>query len=297
MLEVEKMASVFKRILLAYDGSPAAEAGLSFVRQLARACGSDVTVVHVNEPGGSRADESSVEGPRSGPAATAWLADLCRDGFPPGSPATPEVVDARSPAAAIGDLAGRREADLIVVGRSGRHSLGRFLLGSTAERVVRHATGSVAVFPPDEPSVASPARVLVGHDGSDDSMKAVRAAAALAAALSAGLLVTHVVSYRLPFAGKPPESARRLMREQGERLLRDAGAGLSAPLESIQTELRSGDPRAGLLEAASEHRPLLLVVGARGAGGIASQMLGSTTDEMVRSAASPVLVVKNGAAR
>jgi nucleotide-binding universal stress UspA family protein len=292
------MESVFKRTLLAYDGSPAAAAGLSFVRLLARTCGSEVTVAHIHEPGRDPSEESIVDRPPADPTATStWLADLCGEGFAPGPSATPVVVDAGSPAAAIAELAERREVDLIVVGRSGRHSLGRFLLGSTAERLVRNATGSVAVFPPREVSVASPARVLVGHDGSDRSMEAVRTAAALAGALSAGLLVIHVVDYRVPFAGTPPQSARELIREHGETLLREAADRLSAPLESIETELRSGDPRAALLEAASEHRPLFLVVGARGAGGFAGQVLGSTTDEVVRSAESPVLVVKGGGAR
>lgn len=291
------MESVFKRILLAYDGSHAAQAGLSFVRQLARSCDSEVTVARVEEPsGGSDARSSAEYSPAEPAEASASLANLCREGFAPGSPATPVVVEGGSPAVAITELAECRDVDLVVVGRSGCHSLGRFLLGSTAERVVRHARGSVAVFPPHEVPVASPSRVLVGHDGSDDSMTAVRAAAAIAGALSAGLLVAHVINYRVPFADTPPESARSLMRERGEKLLREACDGLSAPLESIETELLSGDPRVALLEAASERRPLLLVVGARGAGGFPGLMLGSTTDEAVRSAESPVLVVKDGGA-
>lgn len=51
------------------------------------------------------------------------------------------------------------------------------------------------------------------------------------------------------------------------------------------------------LEAASEHRPRFLVVGARGAGGFSGQILGSATAEAVRWAKSPVLVVKWGVGR
>ena len=183
--------------------------------------------------------------------------------------------------------------DLIVVGRSGRHSLGRFLLGSAAERIGRHAPCSVAVFPPEETAAASPPRVLAGYDGSDRSKEAVRIASTLAAALSAGLLVVYVLNYRVPFAGTPPESARELMREHAAALLQQGCSGLSAPLESVQSELRSGDPRAGLVAAAKEHRPLFLVVGDRGAGGFPGLILGSTTDEAVRSAECAVLVVKD----
>jgi nucleotide-binding universal stress UspA family protein len=70
--------------------------------------------------------------------------------------------------------------------------------------------------------------------------------------------------------------------------------GGSAPLDFVDSELCSGDPRAALLEAAAKHRPLLLVLGDRGAGGFPGLRLGSTTDEVVRSGAAPVLVVRDG---
>lgn len=284
---------MFERVLVAYDGSPAAEAGLSFARRLSRACGSKVTVAHVVEPD-RRAEEAS--GPPAGPdAARTWLEGVCSEGADPRSPAlTPVVLEEGKPAAAIIELAERGGADLIVVGKSGRHSLGRFLLGSAAERIVRHSPCSVAVFPPKGAEVASPPRVLAGYDGSDRSKEAVRRASTLAAALSVGLLVVHVLDYRVPFASSPPESARELMRERAAALLREGCSDLSAPLESVQSELRSGDPRAGLVEAAREHRPLLLVVGSRGLGGFPGLILGSTADEAVRAAECPVLVVKDG---
>jgi nucleotide-binding universal stress UspA family protein len=48
-----------------------------------------------------------------------------------------------------GAIAGRTESgsfDLVVVGSRGRHGLGRFLLGSTSQKVVRHAATSVLVL-------------------------------------------------------------------------------------------------------------------------------------------------------
>lgn len=284
---------MFERVLVAYDGSPAALSGLNFARRLSGACGSEVTVAFAVEPG-SRADEAS--GPPAGPdAARTWLEGVCSEGADPQTPGlTPIVVQDGRPAASMVELAERDRVDLIIVGRSGRHSIGRFLLGSTAERIVRHGPCSVAVFPPNEAAVASPPRVLAGYDGSDRSKEAVSRASALAAALAVGLLIIHVVDYRVPLAGSPPESVRELIRERGAELLREGCAGLSAPLESVQSELRSGDPRSGLVEAARDHRPLLLVVGSRGLGGFPSLFLGGTADEAIRAAECPVLVVKNG---
>lgn len=56
-----------------------------------------------------------------------------------------EEVSSERPAKAICEAARRVEASLVVVGSHGRHGVGRILLGSTAERVVRHAPCSVLV--------------------------------------------------------------------------------------------------------------------------------------------------------
>lgn len=53
-----------------------------------------------------------------------------------------------APAFEIVDLANRLDADLIVVGTHGRHGLGRALLGSVAENVVRRAGCPVIVTRP-----------------------------------------------------------------------------------------------------------------------------------------------------
>lgn len=82
------------------------------------------------------------------------------------------------------------------------------------------------------------------------------------------------------------------MRERCEARLQALSSSLADPPESVQTELRTGDPRAGLLKAVREHRPRLLILGAKGAGGFPELVLGGTASELVRSAECPVLVVR-----
>jgi nucleotide-binding universal stress UspA family protein len=52
------------------------------------------------------------------------------------------------PLVAITELAANLEAELIVVGTHGRHGIARWLLGSVAEGVVRHALCAVLLVPP-----------------------------------------------------------------------------------------------------------------------------------------------------
>ena len=54
-------------------------------------------------------------------------------------------VDDRAPAGAICDYAHELGAVLIVVGSHGRGGMARWLIGSVAERVVRHAQANVYV--------------------------------------------------------------------------------------------------------------------------------------------------------
>jgi nucleotide-binding universal stress UspA family protein len=55
------------------------------------------------------------------------------------------VEKAGNPAATIIETAESGGYDLVVVGVRGRHAIARFLFGSTADRVARHATTPVLV--------------------------------------------------------------------------------------------------------------------------------------------------------
>jgi nucleotide-binding universal stress UspA family protein len=284
---------MFDRVLSAYDGSPASRAGLEFSLELAREFGSRVSVAHVIEPGRTTSEQGvGDQAPLDPGAARDWLSDLCeRSSLPGFPPLTPVTLEGGRPARALLELAGRERLDLIVAGKTGGHGVAGFLFGSVAERIVRGAPCSVAVVPA-ESSAATPPCVLAGYDGSERSAEALRVASVLAASFPAGLRVVHAVDYRVPFMGHPPESARKLIREQGERVLKEGRAVISAPLDSLETELREGDPRSALLEAARSHRPRFLVLGHRGAGGFPGLGLGSAAEAIVRMADCPVLVVK-----
>jgi nucleotide-binding universal stress UspA family protein len=57
------------------------------------------------------------------------------------------VIDSRDPAAAIADTAEARDVDMIVMCTHGRSGAARWLLGSTADRVVRSANVPVHLIP------------------------------------------------------------------------------------------------------------------------------------------------------
>ncbi len=142
------------------------------------------------------------------------------------------------------------------------------------------------------------ARIVVGVDGSDESLAALRWALREAALRGASLLVLHAWAY--PAAVGFPTMRLvdpGVMKESSEALLADAvrnataGAPSTVAIDPVVTE---GAAARALVDA-SEGADLL-VVGARGHGGFLGLVLGSVATQVVHHATCPVVVVPSAAA-
>jgi nucleotide-binding universal stress UspA family protein len=135
--------------------------------------------------------------------------------------------------------------------------------------------------------------IVVGADGSAPSEHAVAWAADEAARYKRGLKIVHAIEkwpFDIPLTLAPGE-AGSLSRRGGEVL---AGAERVAharrPEVPVSVELASGRTVQVLAEQSRES--FELVVGHRGLGGFAGLLLGSVGLGVVRSAASPVVLVR-----
>ena len=141
---------MFKRILVALDGSPASNAGLKAAVQLATDQRATLLGLHVIDDAavalnfeGSYFPSSYVEtfyaSLRETARKTLAKADALARGA--GVEMTPLLVEARGAtvAHAIVQQARKAKADVIVLGTHGRRGLQRMLMGSDAEAVVREA--------------------------------------------------------------------------------------------------------------------------------------------------------------
>jgi nucleotide-binding universal stress UspA family protein len=136
---------MFHRILVAFDGSPQSEAAFGLALDLAQKLEAEllvVSVVRLAEPG-TRVELEAVveEGERHFAEEHRRLGSLARER---GVSFTAEV-DVGHPAEHVmraGEAAG---ADLIVVGRRGRNTFERLILGSVSERILRFAHCPVLV--------------------------------------------------------------------------------------------------------------------------------------------------------
>lgn len=143
-------------------------------------------------------------------------------------------------------------------------------------------------------------RILVGVDGSTHAEHALRHAATLAKALGAELRIVHVVDMgMLPLAPELALDVERIAgarRAEGEKLLAAAleqarAAGVTAEARLVETGMPAQQVAAALVGEAASWPADVVVLGARGRGGLERLLLGSVADGVARRSAAPVLLV------
>ncbi len=137
--------------------------------------------------------------------------------------------------------------------------------------------------------------VVVGVDGSAESVEALRWAASYAAATSA--TITAVISWHYPAAGlvpagqAPPDvsaEVRANMQTALDKALTDV-FGTATPA-GVTAKVSYGHPAMVLVDESKDAD--LLVVGRRGHGAFTGMMLGSVSIHCVTNAVCPVVVVR-----
>ena len=208
------------------------------------------------------------------------------------------AVDGNSPAARIVEVAGRIEADLIVLGTHGRSGFERLLLGSVTEKVVRTSKVPVVTVPP--PSVSTSTlpfrRVLCGIDFSAPSMTGLRFALSLAKESNSTLTLLHVLEFgpeSEAFSTQPFDMAtyRDAVRVDATRRLADLVTEDVRTWCAPETRLLSGKPYEQILAVAAETRTDLIVLGVHGRNSLDMMVFGSTTNQVIRHATCPVLTL------
>ena len=214
-----------------------------------------------------------------------------------------ELVPGR-PWESLLEYAKSHNADFIVVGPHGAEP-GDFLLGgirqrmlgSTADRLVRHAPCPVWVVPPG--SEAAPfAKWMVAVDFSPCSNEAVQLAHLLAHRTGGSLALVHVTSpadvpdSEVPEPARWPQALHEATRKQAAQDLAKLAAGLQDVKVSQHVRPRWSRLHLELLEEAKEQSTSVLVMGSHGRKGIRQLVLGSVAERALRVSSIPILVTR-----
>jgi nucleotide-binding universal stress UspA family protein len=209
-----------------------------------------------------------------------------------------EVVASSSAARVLQHASEEADAAVIVVGSTTRGPLRRVLPGSVAERLLSGAAAPVAIAPHGHAEHGGQPLELVGvaFDGSEESVRALEAARALAERAGAALRIITVhepVAFgSMPLTASPPAESVNSVVERELRGVHDVAVASQQGVGEVQSVFRSGSTVDVLLEQSREVG--LLVAGSRGYGPLGAVLLGSTTRDVMRAAECPLLVTPRG---
>jgi nucleotide-binding universal stress UspA family protein len=274
-----KASVSIQNVLFATDLSQASAPAIVYVLEIARLYGAKICAVHVKTGEWDKLQEQESD----------RLRELLK-GVPheflvvPGGPtALKESGD--TPTTLLG-LVGTKNIDVIVVGTHGRSGLGRVLVGSVAETIVREAPCPVLTVGPRlmfEPKWALKIReVLYATDLTPSSEGALQYAISLAQENKARLTILNVIPK--PKAGEVVSTLRRV-----EELVPPEKELGSQPNCIVET----GDPAEKILDMAGWYKADIIVLGIRPHSvGAATHLLRPTAHRVIAGATCPVLTVR-----
>jgi nucleotide-binding universal stress UspA family protein len=281
-----------KNILFATDFSQAADAAAPIAIEIAQRYNAKVYGVHVN-----RFDDYTSAAPNAW-AAMAEAAE--RENKEDAGRLNEQlqgidhevVVGGGKTCEVISDLIEQKEIDLVVLGTRGRTGLGKALLGSIAEQILRQLPCPVLTVGPHvslwSDEYAKMREILYATDLESDFPIAALHAISLAQENQAHLVLLHVIED--PKVGDLVKGAQ--VKEFKERKLQQLvtrQAGLWCDPTYI---VEQGPAAEKILDVAKRRHTELIVLGARSAKSLATHLNTGTVHKVVSQTTCPVLTVR-----
>src|SRR5271166_1308127 len=278
------------KLLLATDFSPEAQNALQCAVSVARRYGSTVFLTHV------LATEGSV-----GAAVEGWpaLSDVTRRNAERSMAKIENTEDLKllphevilrfgDTWEVISEVLSDKNVDLIVIGTQGRGGLKKLLLGSTAEKVIRHATCPVLTVGPHvrSASLSRFGHVFCASDFLSGSMRALTYALSLAEEDQAELTLLHVIE------SEPASESELLEWKQQDRERLSQMVPPDADLAyKPEIEVEVGIPEVEIVRLADLRKADLIVMGCHSGGAVSTHLPWTTLHHVLQHAHCPVLTV------
>ncbi len=261
-----------RTIVVPLDGSALSESALPLAADLATHLGATVNLLSSGwgSTTAELADYLESKGAEVGGAT--WSRTIAADTFP-----------ATAIATAVADPDARA---VVVMATHGRSGLGKALLGSVAEDVLKTTDRPVLLIGRSAGSVVTlDHRILVvSTDGSETSVSIVDDAIAWATALKMSVRVVSVTRADGSAVGSTDgEPVLDRLEALGARV---RAAGLEVHVERVD----AGDAATALVDLARRLPAAMIAMATHGRTGMARTALGSTAMKVVRDAPCPVLV-------
>ena len=282
-------------ILLATDFGPASRGATAQALRLARARSAELLVAHAVEIPSPDPHGAWLEGAREMEAhAERSLARLAAVMRRAGATVRTQQFIGR-PGTMIVRLAEKVKPQLLVVGTQRLRGVRRFLLGSVAERVLRHAPCPVLVATSGSRTPFK--RILHATDFSTRSDAALEEAIAIARADGSTVTLLNVLDERavdaIAMAAMPTLAAGRFSRTvHKESLERLQSLARRHRLRPRVTAVWATDAASAIASQAVRERADLIAIGTQGRTGIAGFLIGNTAERIARQLPCSLLCVR-----
>jgi nucleotide-binding universal stress UspA family protein len=204
------------------------------------------------------------------------------------------------PSHAILERADGWKPDLLVLGSHGWNPLGKLLLGSVSEKVLTHAHGNVRIGKSRRKARSGPLRILIGFDGSRESLAAVGEVAGRNWPAGTSIRLVAVSDFQLRLdeinlavqkagtAGRNPPGPWAWMEARLEKAVRM----IAQPGVKVASSILEGDPRHALLAEAVKFKADAIFLGNRGLTGMKRFMLGSVSTAIASHSPCTVEIIR-----
>ncbi|MEX2430916.1 MAG: universal stress protein [Dehalococcoidia bacterium] len=309
---------MYQRILVPLDGSDVARQVLPYAASFAKAFGAGVELIEAVSPfprelrrsaAEAYADEHAMYPPSTeqwtevqteGREAARERLEAVAQGLRNEGLSVETTVVEGSPAESIAGSAKKVPGTLTALSTHGRSGIGRWVLGSVTDKVIRLAEAPVLVVRAGETAPAPPriSNVILPLDGSETAEAALPHAVAAAKALGASLTLLRSISplvYGDTFADYVPAMYEDLAAEMDAEvrgyLGRMAERARGQGVRDVEEHAVDGYAANAILDEMGTAGDRMVVMATHGRMGIERWVLGSVTDRVVRHGSGPVLVV------
>ena len=289
---------MYSKVITPLDGSELARRALPHAKLVAAAFSIPIELVRAVDGGAQDAMQ--------------YLARVRDDLRAEGFAATTTALSGQAGSAVV-NWAGADPDALVVMSTHGRGGIARLALGSVADRVLHTVSNPVLIVRAGIPDPDAIIRTVVAPlDGSPLAELSVPHAAGLATACGADVELLRVTTStdgyrdrlgdsgrgRTAFGGSAEDLAREFAQADDEaaetyldRMRRRMALDHPEAGRVRTLHLQDEDPARAIIQRTA-HGSSVVVMATHGRGGIGRMVLGSVTDQVLRHANAPVLVVR-----
>jgi len=284
------------RIVVGFTGDTSDSGALEWAVEYAQALDVEIELVHVvDDSWGAIAANLAETALLQAEHQLREVAQRARESAP--GVTFHSYVTVGSPTEALTDRSSG--TDLLVVGTRAQGRIDERLFGTRGAQIASRAHCSVVIVPErnDDVAAATGSGVVVGVDGSDASISAVKFAAQYADRYREPLQAVYAWNPPTPWTGVEAFEWPTVPSDDDHLVLAQSVAGItdSYPELELKLTVASALPADALNAAARGAR--LLVVGTHGRRGLSKFWLGSVSRDVAQLMPCPIAVIRSAAPR